>query len=469
MASRTIEEGRIKRLNTYEAKGGDYILYWMQQSQRAEFNPALEYAIQRANEAKLPLLVGFGLMDGYPEANVRHYRFMLEGLQDAQRTLARRKIPLVLQRGAPDEVALKLAKKASLVVCDRGYLRHQKQWRKTVAEKASCPVIQVEGDVVVPVEAASGKAEYAARTLRPKIHRLWSAYLVELSPTPLKTDSLGLGIKGLDLENLDTVLAKLDLDRTVPPVSHRFRGGTSEAKRLLARFLTEHLPEYEESRPHPETTHVSHMSKYLHFGQVSPVEVALAARESKAADHQRENFLEELIVRRELAQNFAEYSPHYDSFACVPEWARKTLDKHRSDARHHQYTREQLEQARTHDPYWNAATREMRYTGYMHNAMRMYWGKKILEWSSTPEHAHATTLALNNRYFLDGRDANSYANIGWLFGLHDRPWGEREIFGTVRYMSSGGLERKADMEAYLEKVDTLVAEAKAAGVRFEGD
>ena len=221
------------------------------------------------------------------------------------------------------------------------------------------------------------------------------------------------------------MLAKLDLDRTVPPVSHRFRGGTSEAKRLLREFLTEHLPEYEESRPHPETTHVSHMSKYLHFGQVSPVQVALAAREAKAADNQRESFLEELIVRRELAQNFAEYSPHYDSFECVPEWARKTLDKHRGDERHHQYTQQQLERARTHDPYWNAAMREMRYTGYMHNAMRMYWGKKILEWSSTPEHAHRTALALNNRYFLDGRDANSYANVGWLFGLHDRPWGER--------------------------------------------
>jgi len=469
MASRTIEEGRIQRLNTRESRGGEYILYWMQQSQRAEFNPALEYAIQKANETRLPLLVGFGLMDGYPEANVRHYRFMLEGLQDTQRALARRKIPLVLQRGAPDAVALKLARHAALVVCDRGYLRHQKEWRRTVAEKAPCPVIQVEGDVVVPVQAASGKAEYAARTLRPKIHRLWSAYLVALAPTPLKVDSLGLGVKGLELENLDAVLAKLALNRAVPPVSHRFKGGTGEAKRLLRKFVTEHLPEYQESRPHPETTHVSHMSKYLHFGQISPVEVALTARESKAADPQRESFLEELIVRRELAQNFAEYTPHYDSFDCLPEWARKTLDKHRNDERHYQYTQEQLERARTHDPYWNAAMREMRYTGYMHNAMRMYWGKKILEWSSTPEHGHRTALALNNTYFLDGRDANSYTNIGWVFGLHDRPWGEREIFGTVRYMSSGGLERKADMEAYLEKVDKLVAEAKAAGVRFEGD
>jgi deoxyribodipyrimidine photo-lyase len=469
MASRTIEEGRLQRLNTHDARGGDYILYWMQQSQRASFNPALEYAIQRANEAKLPLLVGFGLMDGYPEANVRHYRFMLEGLQETQRTLARRGIPFVVQRGNPADVALKLARHAALVVCDRGYLRHQKQWRETVATKAACPVIQVECDVVVPVQAASNKAEFAARTLRPKLHRLWNAYLVELAPTPLKTDSLGLGVKGLDLSDLDGVLAKLDLDRSVPPVSHRFQGGTSEAKRLLRKFLSQHLPEYQESRPHPETTHVSHMSKYLHFGQVSPVEVALAAREAKAADHQRDSFLEELIIRRELAQNFAEYTPHYDSYECLPEWARKTLAEHRSDERHHQYTREQLERSRTHDPYWNAAMREMRYTGYLHNAMRMYWGKKILEWSSTPEHGYRVALALNNTYLLDGRDANSYANIGWVFGLHDRPWGRREIFGTIRYMSAGGLERKADMEAYLQKVDALVAEAQAAGVRFAGD
>jgi len=469
MANRRIEDSRIQQLGTREARGGDYVLYWMQQSARAEHNPALEYAVQRANAAKLPLLVGFGLMDDYPGANVRHYRFLLEGLRDTAQALARRKIPFVVQRGSPEAVALKLARRAALVVCDRGYLRHQKQWRQTLAAEARCPVFQVEGDVVVPVDAVSGKAEYAARTLRPKIHRLWNAYLTPLSPTPLKTNASHLEVKGVSLDDLDALLGRMKLERGVPPVHHRFQGGTSRANQILRVFLSRHLPEYKESRPHPETDHVSHMSKYLHFGQVSPVKVALAARAARAADPQRESFLEELIVRRELAQNFCEYTPHYDDYSCLPRWARDTLHEHRGDERHHQYSHAQLEAARTHDPYWNAAMREMRYTGYMHNAMRMYWGKKILEWSSTPEHGYRTALTLNNTYFLDGRDANSFANVGWVFGLHDRPWGQREIFGTVRYMSSGGLERKADMDAYLQKVDALVAEAKAAGVRFAGD
>ncbi|ADO70012.1 deoxyribodipyrimidine photo-lyase [Stigmatella aurantiaca] len=469
MARRKVEESRLKRLKDHAAKGGDYVLYWMQQSARAEHNPALEYAIQQANAAKLPLLVGYGLMDGYPEANVRHYRFLLEGLQDCQRTLAHRKIPFALQRGPPDEVALKLSRQAALVVCDRGYLRHQKQWRQTLAAKASCPVVQVEADVVVPVEAASGKAEYAARTLRPKIHRLWEEYLVRPTSTPLEVDSLKLGVKGLNLDDVGAVLDRMALDRSVPPVHHFFRGGTSEAKRVLRGFVTRHLPEYQENRPHPETDHVSHMSKYLHFGQISPVVVALAAREARALRPQRDTFLEELIVRRELAQNFAEYTPQYDDYTSLPAWARKTLAAHAGDKRPFHYTKAQLEQARTHDPYWNAAMREMRYTGYMHNAMRMYWGKKILEWGRTPEEAYRTALTLNNTYFLDGRDANSFTNIGWVFGLHDRPWGRRAIYGTVRSMSAKGLERKADMEAYLAKVDALVEEAKAAGVRFAED
>ncbi len=469
MANSRIEDSRIRTLGEREAKGGDYVLYWMQQSARAEHNPALEYAVQRANAAKLPLLVGFGLMDDYPGANVRHYRFLLEGLQDTARALARRKIPFIVQRGSPEAVAIKLARKAALVVCDRGYLRHQKQWRQSLVDEARCPVIQVEGDVVVPVDTASGKAEYAARTLRPKIHRLWHQFLVPLSATPLKVDSSRLSVKGISLDDLDGLLGRMKLERHAPPVHHRFQGGTTQANRILKAFLAQYLPGYKESRPHPETEHVSHMSKYLHFGQVSPVRVALAARAAKAADLERDSFIEELIVRRELAQNFCEYTPNYDTYDCLPRWARDTLHQHRGDERHHQYSQAQLEAARTHDPYWNASMREMRYTGYMHNAMRMYWGKKILEWSSTPEHAYRTALTLNNTYFLDGRDANSFANVGWVFGLHDRPWGRREIFGTVRYMSSGGLERKADMDAYVQKVDGLVAEAQAAGVRFTGD
>ena len=169
----------------------------------------------------------------------------------------------------------------------------------------------------------------------------------------------------------------------------------------------------------------------------------------------REAFIEELIVRRELAMNFVYYTPEYDNYRCLPDWAKKTLSEHKKDKRDHTYTRRQLEDARTHDEYWNAAMREMKSTGFMHNYMRMYWGKKILEWSNTPEHAYKTTLAINNKYFLDGRDANSYTGVAWVFGVHDRAWFERPIFGKIRYMAASGLERKCDIQAYVEKVADL--------------
>ena len=183
----------------------------------------------------------------------------------------------------------------------------------------------------------------------------------------------------------------------------------------------------------------------------------------------RDSFLEELLVRRELAMNFCEFEEDYDSFDMLPDWALTTLDEHRDDPREHLYAEEELERAETHDPYWNAAMREMRYTGYMHNYMRMYWGKQILAWTESPEEAYRITLHLNNKYFLDGRDPNSYANVGWIFGLHDRAWTERDVFGKVRILTRGGLERKTDPDAYVEKVDALVERAKAAGVRFDGD
>jgi len=191
------------------------------------------------------------------------------------------------------------------------------------------------------------------------------------------------------------------------------------------------------------------LSPYLHFGQISPVEIALAVRAARAPAADRDSYLEELIVRRELAVNFVLSNECYDRFESLPGWAQRTLALHARDARAHTYDFEQLAAARTHDAYWNAAMQEMRLTGFMHNYMRMYWGKKVLEWSPTPQEGHATLLRLNNSYFLDGRDASSYANVGWVFGLHDRPWPERPIFGNVRYMNAAGLKRKTDIEAYV--------------------
>jgi deoxyribodipyrimidine photo-lyase len=450
-----IQETRIRRLNDRAPAGGTYVLYWMQQSQRAEFNHALEYAVRRANDLKQPLLVGFGLMDGYPEANLRHYCFMLEGLHETQQALGRRGIRMVVRRGNPDAVALQLARGASVVVCDRGYLRHQKAWRGRVADAFGGEVVQVESDVVVPVEVASDRAEHAARTLRPKIGRHLDAYLEDLRTTPLSRDSLGLHEAGLDLEDLDSALSGLTLDRSVPP-SRLFRGGTTEAKAKLRRFLRRELDGYADRRGSPEVLGVSQMSMYLHFGQVSPVYLALQVREATAPEVDRTSYLEELVVRRELACNFVNFTEDYDQYTCLPAWARATLEKHRDDARRRRFTRAQLDAAATDDPYWNAAMREMKHTGYLHNRMRMYWGKKILEWCRTPEEGFRIALELNNRYFLDGRDPASYANVAWLFGLHDRPWPERAVYGTVRSMTAGGLERKADMPAYLERVDALV-------------
>ncbi len=462
MATQLIQEERIHKLNDKRPRDGRYVLYWMQQSQRAQFNHALEFAIRTANDRGDRLLVAFGLMDDYPEANRRHYRFLLEGLQDVASDLEARGIRFVLQRGAPADVAIELAKDASVVVCDRGYLRHQREWRNRVADEVDCEVWQVESDVVVPIEVASNKAEHAARTIRPKLARQRDKFLVELKTNPLKKDSLNLKVSREDLSDLDTLLGRMKLDTSIGEVTQFFHGGSSQAKSILRKFRDQKLTDYDENRNQPQTNYVSHVSKYLHFGQVSPIDVALTIADAKKHPAEdRDSFLEELLCRRELAMNFVYYTSQYDSFSCLPNWAKQTLEEHKDDPREHVYTQKELEAADTHDPYWNAAMREMRYTGYMHNYMRMYWGKKILEWTNTPQTAYRFTLEINNKYFLDGRDANSFTNVAWVFGQHDRGWKERPIFGKVRYMAASGLERKCDIDGYVEKVDELVRQAES--------
>jgi deoxyribodipyrimidine photo-lyase len=457
MNLKDIQHSRIQILNGLDLRRGTYVLYWMQQSQRAESNHALEYAVQQANKMGQGVVVVFGLMDDYPEANLRHYTFMLEGLQETQAALTKRGIKMVVKKGKPAEVVLSAGRKASLIVCDRGYLRHQRQWRKSVARKAGCRVVQIESDVVVPLEAVSNKAEYAARTIRPKIHKCLEDYLIEFKPTKIKKSSLKTRVSGLDLSDVAAVTKKMSLDQSVLPVSGFFTGGTSRAKKLFKEFLRHHFEQYVPNRNQPQTDDVSHMSKYLHFGQISPLYLALQIlKTDERFKETREAYLEELIVRRELAMNFVYFTPDYDAYTCLPAWAQKTLAEHKKDRREYRYTRRQLENSRTHDDYWNAAMREMRFTGFMHNYMRMYWGKKILEWSQTPEQAFKTTLAINNKYFLDGRDANSYTGVTWVYGLHDRAWFERPILGKIRYMAASGLERKCDIQAYVAKVNALV-------------
>ncbi len=450
MKPAVIQNTRIQHLNDREVVQGRYVLYWMQQSQRAELNHALEYALQEANRREQGVVVAFGLTDDYPEANLRHYAFMLAGLQDTARALARRGIRFVLRRGSPPEVALQLGGEASLIVCDRGYLRHQRAWRARVAERAACRVVQVESDAIVPVTAASVKAEIGARTLRPRIHRQLADYLVDLAPAPVRRRTIELELQGLDPRDLDAILKGLTIDRSVAPAPRWFKAGTAEARRRFAAFIRERLERYDQNHNQPQTDDVSRMSPYLHFGQISPLYLALEVGRAAAPAAAKKAFLEELIVRRELACNFTHFTADYDAYACLPQWARLSLSEHRRDRRGHLYSAEQLENAATHDPYWNAAMREMVCTGFMHTYMRMYWGKKILEWSRTPEEGFATTLALNNKYFL-----NSYAGVAWVYGVHDRAWPQRPVYGKVRCMMASGLERKCDIQGYLRKVEAL--------------
>jgi deoxyribodipyrimidine photo-lyase len=457
-----VPKERIRKLNDEAPRKGRFVLYWMQASQRTEYNHALEYAVSVANELRIPVVVLFGLTEGFPEANLRHYTFMLEGLKEVEASLAKRGIRFVLQRRSPEKAACDMAKEASLVVTDRGYLRIQKAWREHVARFAPCPVFQVESDVVIPVEAASPKEEYAAATLRPKINRLLDTYLLPLGETPVAKDSLSMDLGGLPADDPGKLLKGLKIDKAVPPVKS-LQGGTSRAGALLDDFIEKRLRHYADRRNEPGLDFSSHMSPYLHFGQISPLYIALKVRGKKGVSEEcKKAYLEELVVRRELSMNFVHYNPLYDTPEALPDWARKTLREHGKDRREYLYSLPDLEGARTHDPYWNAAQDEMVATGRMHNYMRMYWGKKILEWSTTPDEAFRRALYLNNRYELDGRDPNGFAGVAWCFGKHDRPWSERKIFGKVRYMNAAGLERKFDMGAYVRKVNALkVSDAPA--------
>ncbi len=461
-----IQPQRILHRNNKAIQNGKIVLYWMQAAQRAEWNHALEYAISVANERKKPVLAAFCISDDFPEANERHYAFMLEGLKETQGSLAKRNIPLVVFHGKPEETIPKIAKDADLLVMDEGYLRIQQQWRDVIAEAADCAVCEVTTNLIVPVEEASEKENFSAGTLRPRITKQLKKYLMPLRHVKANaTMSFAFGEKTchplgktchpFNITNIEKALKKLSIDQSVK-ASPCFCGGTSEAKKRLKQFIKDKLDDYADRRNDPILDCQSNLSPYLHFGQISPLYIALEIQKSTAKKKCKDAFLEELIVRRELSHNFVYYNPQYDKYDALPPWALRTLNFHAKDKREYTYTIEQFEKARTHDPYWNAAQIEMVMTGKMHNYLRMYWGKKILEWAKSPKNAFKIALYLNNKYELDGRDPNGFAGVAWCFGKHDRAWGERPIFGKVRYMNAAGLKRKFNIDAYVKKINTLV-------------
>ncbi|MBN2599497.1 MAG: deoxyribodipyrimidine photo-lyase [Candidatus Thermoplasmatota archaeon] len=447
-----IHPDRIEQLNTNTVRPGDYVVYWMQASQRTLDNHALEYAVRKANELSQPLVVFFGLTSDFPEANERHYLFMLQGLQETAKTLQTWEIPFIIQQVSPENGVVFISKKASLVVTDKGYLQIQRQWRQYAAQHIRCPLIQIESDVIVPINTASQKEEYAAATLRPKIKKQLKKFLHSLRLENLQTHLRRHPFDSFDLSNLSNIISLLPIDHHVKS-SNVFHGGTSHALLLLEQFIRQKLSYFSELRNDPGKEYCSHMSPYLHYGQISPLTIALQLLATH--DPNTEAYLEELIIRRELSMNYVYYNSSYDSFEGLPSWAKQTLLSHAKDKRPYLYSREKLEAGNTHDSYWNAAQHELIKTGKMQGYMRMYWGKKILEWTQNPKEAFRIALFLNNKYELDGRDPNGFTGVAWCFGKHDRAWQERPIFGKVRYMNAAGLTKKFDMDVYIKKSGLL--------------
>ena len=442
-----IQDERIKINNEKNIIQGEYVLYWMQASQRNEYNHALELAIDYANKLNLPIIVGFVLIENFPQANERHFRFMLEGLIEVESSLKKRNIKMVIMKGDPVKLIPQLSQSASLLITDIGYLNFERFIRNEISNKISCQMISVESNIIVPVEDASIKEEYGAYTIRPKINKKIDKYLSPLHNRVVKISSLMISFESLDIHLIDNVIKNLNIDKSVKK-SALFNGGFKEADSYLNIFINEKLEFYSIYNNHPGLNFSSNLSPYLHFGQISPLYIALKV--SKSIHESKYDFLEELIIRRELSINYTYYNHNYESNLAhiLPSWALMTLRVHENDEKKFIYTINQLENANTHDEFWNTAQKELKITGKMHGYMRMYWGKKIIEWAPTIEDAFKWCIYLNDRYSIDGRDPNGYAGIAWCFGKHDRAWKERNIFGKIRYMNDKGLIRKFDMKKY---------------------
>lgn len=448
-----IEAERVHVRVEGEPAPGRYLLYWMDRSQRAHDNPALAWAVAEADRLGRPVVVLATLDTEAPEVSERALAFQLEGLRETARELAERGIAFLARAGDPAERVLELAADACLLVCDGAYLRRPRALRLRVAESAGVPVVEIEGDVAVPAEVASSRLEVAARTFRPRVQEHLGRFLglPELRPPRVAAADMRLG-EGLDLARPDLRARELARGRGPAPVSRHHPGGSRHAMERLERFADERLARYPEERRRIEGRSGSELSMYLRYGQISPLRVIERLRRSDVPPETAGAFVEQLVVRRELAVNYVVRQPDYDRYRGVPAWARATLAAHRADARERLVPDEALLEAATGDEAFDGAMLEMLETGAMHPTLRMYWGKRLLAWTADPEQGFERTLELNNRYFLDGGDANSFAGVAWCYGLHDRPFPERAVFGTVRSMTAAGLRRKYDPARYVAEV-----------------
>jgi deoxyribodipyrimidine photo-lyase len=449
---------RVRRLNDRVTPvSGDYVLYWMQAQRRGEDNAALAYAIERANELGVPCLVYEALRPDYPHASDRIHTFVLQGARDTAAALRARGVAHVffLPR-TPDEargVLLKLAARARLVVSDDVPSFVVPLHNAAAAARVPCPFVVVDDCAVVPLSLLS-KPEIGARTIRPKVTRgldEWLRPLEEPVPRRPPPARLDLPFDPLPLEGLDigARVAACAIDHAVPAVGE-LAGGSASAQRRLEQFARGPLSTYAGDRNDPSRDGTSALSPYLHFGMLSARRAALFARKWGSGEG-LDAFLEQLLVRRALSFNFARTQADPASYGALPAWARATLAEHAADPRTADLSIEDLEAARSPDPLWNAAMNELRERGVIHGYARMLWGKLPLLWMRRPEDAHRAVMTLNDRWALDGRDPNGYANVSWCYGLHDRPWPKRPIFGAVRTMTSGSARKKLDFEGYIER------------------
>ena len=438
--------------------GGKCVVYWMQRAIRIFDNPALDLAIDAGNALGLPVVVYFSVVSNYPHANLRHYHFLAQALRDAAADAAERGVGFVVRRAPGNSLQAFLEEvQAAILVGDENPCREPERWRRALARRLRLPFWTVDADVVVP-SRVFGRDYFLLHHFRPHLRRELERFLIEpRNQKPIRTWRPPRGLNQWDLA-LDITEGFAHFDRSVPPVD-TFTGGSRAALRRMREFMANGLAAYEIARNRPEETGTSRLSPYLHFGNISPIRIALAARAAVAQGRvpasAAERYLDELIGWRELAVLFVRHNPDYDNWLCAEPWARRTLEQHAGDPRPWRYTLQQLEHARTHDQLWNAAQRQMLSTGWMHNVLRMYWAKKILEWAPNPATAFDWAALLNDKYQLDGRDPNGYAGIAWaIVGKHDRPWFDRPIYGVVRPMSDSGLRRKFRAEAYIAQNTT---------------
>ena len=433
---------------------GDCVVYWMQRAQRAIDNPALDVAVNIGNELGKAVVVVFAPVPFYPHANLRHFSFLADGIPDIAEALARRGIGFVL-RAYPARSLLKFCAEVhpAMVIGDENPLREPEEWRSRVARQIRVPFWTVDADVIVPSKLL-GREHYAARTIRPRILDFLPEFLLQPgNPEARLPWASPPSLPLLPWE--ENFTRDWTLNRSGSRVAN-WRGGTKQALQILNAYVQEKLDVYPDQRNRPELDGTSRLSPYLHFGHIGPHTVALAIQHANAPALAKQAFLEQLIVRRELAVNFVRFNSLYDSIECLEPWADRSFSQHTGDRRPIIYCDEQLQNAETHDPLWNAAQKQMVLTGWMHNYLRMYWAKKILEWSPSVAIALQRAIWLNDRYELDGRDPNGYAGIAWaILGKHDRAWADRPVFGKVRYMSLASTARKFDSEKFIAQIATL--------------